>query len=302
MQTLLTELVRVGRITPCAAYQRLGYACGALLVASGLFHVVVYLLDGGGWDGPLSWRKPVVFGLSFGITLVTVTWILGFLRMPRVAGWLLVGLFAAASLGEVVLISMQTWRGVASHFNEATPFDSAVFSAMGMLVSVIALLTVVVTVWAFVRLDAPASLALAIRLGLVLMLVSQAVGVQMIAEGGSTFGAAGALKLPHAFTLHAVQVLPALALVLLVSDVPEQRRVRVVEMGAAGYAALIAATATQTYAGRTPLDPGPLAVLLALAGLALLMTSAVLALRALTTRTGTPAAPGRLTVGDRGRT
>ena len=29
-----------------------------------------------------------------------------------------------------------------------------------------------------------------------LMLVSQAVGVQMIAEGGNTFGAAGALKVP----------------------------------------------------------------------------------------------------------
>ena len=46
--------------------------------------------------------------------------------------------------------------------------------------------------------------------GLLLMLLSQAVGVQMIAEGGNTFGAAGALKLPHALTLHAVQVLPAL--------------------------------------------------------------------------------------------
>ena len=119
---------------------------------------------------------------------------------------------------------MQTWRGVASHFNESTPFDAGVFSLMGMLVMILGVMTVLITVWSFVRLDAP-SLRLAIRLGLVLMLVSQAVGVQMIVEGGNTFGSEGALKVPHALTLHAVQLLPALALVLLASEFTERRRV-----------------------------------------------------------------------------
>ena len=89
------------------------------------------------------------------------------------------------------------------------------------------------------------------------MLVGQAVGVQMIVEGGNTFGAAGALKVPHALTLHAVQVLPALALLLLLSDSAERHRVRVVGVGIGGYAVLIAATLLQTYGGRAPLDPGP---------------------------------------------
>ena len=36
-------------------------------MTSGFFHLGVYALDGGPWEGPVSWRKPVVFSLSFGI-------------------------------------------------------------------------------------------------------------------------------------------------------------------------------------------------------------------------------------------
>lgn len=98
-----------------------------------------------------------------------------------------------------------------------------VFSLMGSLVLLVALVNPFVTIRAFVRL-ASASLALAIRAGLVLMLASQAVGLQVITEGGNTVGAEGALEVPHAVTLHAVQVLLALALVLLMTDSSERRR------------------------------------------------------------------------------
>ena len=95
---------------------------------------------------------------------------------------------------------------------------------MGMLVMILGVMTVLITVWSFVRLDAPPSLRLAIRLGLVLMLVSQAVGVQMIVEGGNTFGSEGALKVPHALTLHAVHSCPPWVIVLLASEFTERRR------------------------------------------------------------------------------
>ena len=208
MTSLLGDLWRAGHFAPVQPYQRFAYTCAALLIGSGVVHAGVYLVDGGPWLGPVSWRKPVVFGLSFGITLATIAWFMGFLRPSRAAGWIILGLFAFASIGEVFLISMQKWRGVASHFNEATTFDGAVFGWMGQLVALVALLTVVITTWSFLRVDAPTTLVWAIRTGLLLMLVSQAVGVQMIVEGGNTFGEAGALKVPHAFTLHAVQVLP----------------------------------------------------------------------------------------------
>ena len=291
VRSLTTDLGRVGRFAPVASYQRFAYVCGALLALSGVFHVVVYLVDGGPWGGPISWRKPVVFGLSFGIALVTLSWIMGLLRPRRVIGWVVLGTLSVASVGEVALISMQKWRGVESHFNESTPFDGMVFSLMGSLVSLIGLMIVVITVWSFVRIDAPPSLTLAVRAGLVLMLVSQVVGVQMIVEGGNTFGAAGALKLPHAVTLHAVQVLPALALLLLASDTEERHRVRVVALGTVGYAVMITATMVQTYSGRGPLDVGLVPVLLALVGLTLLLVCVLATLRGLGSRLHPPAQP-----------
>ena len=280
MPTLLShssgrDLVHVGRFTPVASYQRVGYACAALLLASGAFHAGVFLVDGGSWEGPVSWRKPIVFGLSFGITLATITWFMSFLRPRRGTAWVLVGTFAVASVGEVFLVSMQRWRGVPSHFNESTAFDGAVFSTMGALVSVLVLLTVIIAARAFLRLDAPPAMAWAIRAGLLLLLASQAVGVQMIAEGGNTFGAAGALKVPHAVTLHAVQVLPGLALLALLAGATARRSLRVVAVGTAGYVALIAATMVQTYGGRGPLDPGLGTTALGALGLALLAASAV---------------------------
>lgn len=288
LRTLTADLGRVGRFVPVASYQRFAYVCGALLALSGVVHLGVYLVDGGPWGGPISWRKPVVFGLSFGIAIVTLGWIMGFLRPRRWSGWVVLGTLSVASVGEVFLISMQKWRGVESHFNDDTPFDTTVFSIMGNLVVLIATMIVVITVWSFVRIAAPPSLALAIRAGLLLMLLSQAVGVQMIAEGGNTFGAAGALKLPHAVTLHAVQVLPALALLLLVSDTAERHRVRVVALGTAGYACMITATMVQTYGGRSPLDVGVVPVVLALIGFALLVASALIALRGLGSRVRPP--------------
>lgn len=234
MNELLKDVVRAGRFVPAAPYQRFTYVCAGLLVLSGLFHGVVYLVDGGAWQGPVSWRKPTVFGLSFGITVATLAWFLTFLRPRRATAWIVMVVLSVASIAEVFLISMQKWRGVASHFNDDTTFDEMVFSAMGLLVTLVGLVTVYVAVRSFARVDAPASLAWAIRTGLVLMLVSQAVGGQMIAEGGNTFGEAGALKVPHAFTLHAAQVLPTLALLLLVWDLSERRRVRTVVLGAVG--------------------------------------------------------------------
>jgi hypothetical protein len=294
MSAVTNEITSAGRFTPAASYQKFAYTCAGLLLASGVFHGIVFLIDGGSWEGPVSWRKPIVFGLSFGITLLTVSWIVGLMRMRRTTGWVVLGILAVSSVLEVVLITMQRWRGVPSHFNESTPFNSAVFSLMGLLVTFVAVTTVLITVRSFWPMDAPASLAWAIRTGLVLLLASQAVGVQMIAEGGNTFGTAGALKVPHAFTLHALQVLPALALLLVVAEFTERQRLEIVALGGIGYAALIASTMVQTYAGLAPLELTILASSLASAGLVILAVCVGLTFRGVAHHLHPPTRPRHL--------
>src|ERR1700754_2209527 len=103
--------------------ERACYVLAAVFVASGLTHVAVLLVTGGSWTGPLSLRKPATFGLSFGLTLATITWGLSFLS-PRQGPHpgrnqgpdRLLAVFAAACLLEVVVITTQAWRGRPSHF------------------------------------------------------------------------------------------------------------------------------------------------------------------------------------------
>ncbi|OXM44067.1 hypothetical protein CFP71_40965, partial [Amycolatopsis thailandensis] len=105
--------------------ERVAYVTGALLFLSGLVHAIVLIASGGSWTGPLSMRKAVTFGWSFGLTLATVAWATSYVAVrPRVRNVLL-GVFTGASVVETVLVSMQAWRGVPSHFNFETGFDNA---------------------------------------------------------------------------------------------------------------------------------------------------------------------------------
>ncbi len=261
---------------------------GAVLVASGVFHFGVFLVDGGAWGGPLSWRKPVTFGISFGVTALAVAWIAGFLDLRRQAGWLLLGSLGVASALEVAWVTLQAWRGVPSHFAREG-VDEALFIAAGISIAVVGVALVVVTVLAFRRLVAPPSMALAIRVGLILLLVGQGLGGAIIANGTvidrpplevdlAVFGSAGAMKVPHAAALHAVQVLPVLAWLLARTQSSERRRTHVVAIGALGYGALVAASTVQTFSGRGPLDLSLLGALLAVAGVSVLVASFAVAL------------------------
>jgi hypothetical protein len=122
------------------SYQSFLYAVGVLLLASGLVHGVVFLVDGGGWDGPLSWRKPILFGFSFGITVLSLGWVLSF--CPGGAGWAGCSPDPRGGQRRRGLVDHHAaLAGVPSHFNEATALDAAVVTAMGVMVAVAALVS-----------------------------------------------------------------------------------------------------------------------------------------------------------------
>ncbi|ONI83332.1 hypothetical protein ALI22I_32910 [Saccharothrix sp. ALI-22-I] len=212
---------------------RFAYRVAALLFLSGLFHLGVFAVGGGPWEGPVSWRKAVTFGLSFGLTLATYAWVGARLRLRP--GW--VWVFTGASVLEVTLTSLQVWRRVPSHFNEATTFDQLVtrgltVGGVTIIVSVLAL-----TVAAFRARHLAPSTWLAVRVGASTLAVAMAFGGLMIAERG------GSWKLAHGVAMHGVLLLPALAWALSFTTWSERRRTRAVALASAGYCALIAAAA-----------------------------------------------------------
>ncbi len=268
-------------------YQRFLYRLSALFLVSAALHAAVFVLDDRPWEGPLSWRKPLLFSLSFALVCASLAWVMTFLPRSQRAGWLLLGSFGFASFGETALISLQAWRGVASHFNSATVFDEVVFATMGLLIAVVVVDIVIITLWSLKSLDAPASFALAIKSGVVLMVVGQGLGGLLIREGMRqeelgpvtsplVFGQDGILNLSHAAALHALQLLPALAWLLSFSGRTESRRTRIVGVAACGYAGLVLLSGLQALGGRAPFDPSGLgAVVLVLSASAVLAASAI---------------------------
>ena len=89
------------------------------------------------------------------------------------------------------------------------------------------------------------------------------------------------MKLPHAFSMHALQVLPLLAFLMLFSGWAEKRRAALMGSATAGYSGLLAVGCFQTYNGLAPLDLGVPATVAALVSAALLLFSYGSTLRAL---------------------
>jgi len=235
-------------------YQKFLYGVGGLLILSAVFHAGVLVVTGGPLAGDVSWRKPILFGESFGLTAVSIAWVMGFLPRRRWLGWPLAGALGLANFSEVFWVSFQQWRGVPSHFNSNTEFDAALFSLAGFLILIAGIVIVTVTVLSLVALRASPSLASAIQIGLWLLVVGQFLGLMIIINDGPVFGAVGAMKVPHALALHGLQALPLLAWLLLFTPWSEERRTHVVLLGALGYIVLLAVEASQTFSGRAPLD------------------------------------------------
>ena len=245
----------------------------ALMAASAAFHLLVQLASGGPWTGPVSWRKPIAFGASVSILALSLSWALG--RLPHFRGRTgSARVFAIAAIVEVGLITLQRWRGVSSHFNEASAVDAAIFNAMGLL---ILLMMGIILFWtiaaARARTAAPAERAAALT-GLALLDLALLTGLAIIVHGRlapdspAQIGAAGLLKVPHAVSIHGIQIIALLSIWLAARGVSSAARVRALWTAAAGWTGLVAATGLQAATGRHPLDLDPLLAALHLAALA----------------------------------
>jgi hypothetical protein len=229
--------------------ERAAYLVGALLILSGLTHLVILLMSGGSWEGPLSLRKPTTFGLSFGLTLINVTFITSFLSIKDRTRTLLLGIFATACVLETFLVSLQAWRGVPSHFNVETPFDAAV--AQTLAAGGFTLVAVIVTLTIIALRDKTSllpGLRLATRAGWVALVGAQVAGGVMIGTGmrlvfggdpQRAYATGGWLKPVHAVLMHGILVLPLASWLISRTDWDERTRSRAIWSVIALYGLLV---------------------------------------------------------------
>jgi hypothetical protein len=265
--------------------------------------------------GTPAWMKPLKFAISIAIYGATLLWMLTFIpdrpRLVAVISW---GIFLALGI-EMVLIVMQVLRNTTSHFNQATPFDAAVFSTMGSLIAGLWLLNAIVAFLLARRRFAEAPIVWGVRLGLIAGLLGMAVAVLMtlptpeqdamdaatgsssivgahsvgVEDGGpglpvvgwSTEG--GDLRVAHFVGLHALQILPLLGLALTRFGppwLPMRDRSRLVGVAAAFWIALILLLTWQALRGQSLIAPDTLT----LSALGLLIAMLAIAVTAVLAR------------------
>lgn len=272
-------------------------ATGLLLLVGGLFHVGVWLHLGGPLEGPISWRKPILFCFASGVTSISLAWLAGKLQATRWDNWLAL-IFGLALLTEVGLICLQQWRGVPSHFNRSTSFDANVLAWIKGLVLVVTLVIAVMTVRSFGTLQVTRDMALAARSGLLLLLMSCLLGFvsELHGEGQivlgkppDTYGDAGVMKFAHGMPMHAIQILPLIAFGLSLLGLKEGQRYKSVLSACIGFSGLTAYAAIQTFSGRSRFDTTTSSAMWLIASACLLavpfLTAAMTAFRSIS-RTG----------------
>ena len=250
---------------------------GVLLVASGLVHAGIWAITGGPWEGPVTWRKPILFGISGGLTSLSMGW-----AWSRLPPWRLDPFLArSATLAlvvEVALIDLQCWRGVASHFNRTTRLDSLLYDAMGLLILWVTAVIVMITVRFFRQpVHLPADMLLAARAGLVYLVISCLLGIWVGINGDlrvqqglqpEQFGQAGVPKFPHGVVIHALQWLPLLAWAATRANFSAGTRLRLVSLASRATGLLLVYALAATLLGYPRFQAPP--HLLALFGVAVI--------------------------------
>src|SRR5215213_4609211 len=235
--------------------------------------------------GVPAWLKPAKFAASITIYTLTLAWIFTmipeFVRTRRIVGWTT----AVTLILEIVIIGLQAWRGTTSHFNVATPLDIALFAVMGsaIVVQTGSVVAVAAALWRHrFREDA---VGWALRFGIVITIAGASIGglmtrptsqqldaaragQRMTIAGAHTVGAPdggpglpgtgwstahGDLRIPHFVGLHAIQVLPFVALLLGRVGVGQRARLRLTVIAAASYAVLLAILLSQALRGQSVL-------------------------------------------------
>lgn len=175
------------------------------------------------------WIKPMKFAVSIAIYSWTMAWLLAYLpdNFPTngVVWTIILTMFI-----EMVCIGAQAARGVPSHFNVQSAFDGAIFTTMGIAIT-INTVAVGVVAFGFFRdsLNMETPYLWAIRLSLLIFIVASLEGFVMASRLQHGIGApdgtvglpflnwsrsVGDLRVAHFIGLHAIQILPLTAWLL----------------------------------------------------------------------------------------
>lgn len=267
--------------------------------------------------GAPAWLKPAKFAVSTAIYMFTLAWVFTYLsewpRLRKLVGRATVAIFIL----EVAIIALQAWRGTTSHFNVSTPFNATLFAVMGSAIVVQTIMSVSVAVALWRQRFEDRALGWALRIGMVITIVGASLGGMMTRPtnaqldqmratqqaapiiGAHTVGAPdggpglpgtgwsiehGDIRVPHFIGLHALQVLPVIALLLWRRRIEDARRARLMMVAGGSYATIFLILVWQALRGQALVGPDALTLTALVAWVGLTIGLAVWPFRPRSTR------------------
>ena len=255
--------------------ERIWLQSGFLILAAIPVTIAAYHMDGRLVNDIPIWTKPLKFQVSIAVHLITLAILVRFFSEETRSAFWLSGIAVLSSLSgilETMVISLQSARGVASHFNEETVFDQIVYAVMGVGALILIMPTLVVGVrFLFARsserLTPGLKLGAGLGLALSFLLTVPIAGYMSIGMDGHWINAprtdagglplvgwsreGGDLRVSHFFSSHLMQVLP---LIGFMADKNLGRDsvwpVRLVLVATLAGVAMVIGTALQAFAGQ----------------------------------------------------
>jgi hypothetical protein len=262
-------------------------AVGLIMIPALIASVIGIWQDPRVITGAPAWLKPAKFAVSIAIYTLTLAWVFTHLPEWRRTRQIVGSMTAVVMVFELVIIDIQAWRGTTSHFNVATSLDAVLFSTMGAAIVIQTLTSIAVAVALWRQRFADRALGWALRLGFSLTIAGALTGglmtrpttaqlddaraaTRMIVAGAHTVGAAdggpglpgtgwsrehGDLRVPHFIGLHAVQMLPIVALLLRRRVSTERTVVGLTTVAGGSYAALFGILVWQALRAQSVIGP-----------------------------------------------
>ena len=249
------------------------FTVGMTMVLMAAATMVLVWLDPRVFQGISTWAKPLKFQLSTGTYLLTLALFMSWLpdgaqrtRLGRYVVWSAV----VAGIFEVAYITWQGAFGLASHYNYASGFYSAMYTLMGVgaVILTTASLALAVLIARSPAYAVPRAIKHAVVLGLVATFVlgtgfGSYLGAQRTGHwvGGALTDAGGLLlfnwsrsggdlRVAHFFGIHAMHFVPAIAALAAAARLPGAKHVASTWLIAAAFSVLTVWTFAQAAQGK----------------------------------------------------
>ena len=244
----------------------------------------LYFLDDRETLGVSVWEKPLKFLISSVIYSLTFSWFYGLTQKGRRIVWWLGSLIGAMLALELAMIIGLAAAGLTSHFNVSSVFHIVIWSAMATFISTLWVLSFAVGGFLWRAPTIEPLVRNGIRWGLGIGLAGMGLAFTMttpqaeqltsegwegiagahsvgVADGGpglpflgwSTVG--GDLRISHFFGLHALQVFPVLAVILLVVVSSLALRNALIHAAGVTYSLAVVVLYVQALAGESIVAP-----------------------------------------------